>query len=48
MLRATLSLRCFALLTHPPHASRSSLWMFYFIHLFALPYLMLIINYLQS
>ncbi|MCS7075504.1 MAG: hypothetical protein NZ455_02285 [Bacteroidia bacterium] len=22
VLRATLSLRCFALLTHPPHASR--------------------------
>ncbi|MCS7076574.1 MAG: hypothetical protein NZ455_07695 [Bacteroidia bacterium] len=25
MLRATLSLRCYALLTHPPHASRKNL-----------------------
>ncbi|MCS7077016.1 MAG: hypothetical protein NZ455_09925 [Bacteroidia bacterium] len=29
VLRAALSLRCFALLTHPPHASRSCLEMFY-------------------
>ncbi|MCS7075410.1 MAG: hypothetical protein NZ455_01810 [Bacteroidia bacterium] len=31
VLRATLSLRCYALLTHPPHASRKPL-------LDALPY----------
>ncbi|MCS7077491.1 MAG: hypothetical protein NZ455_12315 [Bacteroidia bacterium] len=53
MLRATLrfgaSLR-YALLTHPPHASRSSPWMFYLIfkHVFALPCLILIIKYLQG
>ncbi|MCS7075701.1 MAG: hypothetical protein NZ455_03275 [Bacteroidia bacterium] len=31
----------YALLTHPPHASRSRLWMFYFIciHVLALFYL---------
>ncbi|MCS7078272.1 MAG: hypothetical protein NZ455_16285 [Bacteroidia bacterium] len=50
VLRATLSLRCFALLTHPPHASRSSFWMFYliFIHTFALPCFILITKYLQG
>ncbi|MCS7075580.1 MAG: hypothetical protein NZ455_02665 [Bacteroidia bacterium] len=46
MLRAALSLRCCALLTHPPHASRSSLWMFYLvcIHTLALPYFSLIVK----
>ncbi|MDW8346165.1 MAG: hypothetical protein RML94_04335 [Bacteroidia bacterium] len=50
VLRAALSLRCFALLTHPPHASRSSLWMFYlvFIYAFVLPRLMSIIKHLQG
>ncbi|MCS7076085.1 MAG: hypothetical protein NZ455_05225 [Bacteroidia bacterium] len=48
-IAAVASLR-FALLTHPPHASRSSILMFYFIfiHIFALPCLILIIKYLQS
>ncbi|MCS7076997.1 MAG: hypothetical protein NZ455_09830 [Bacteroidia bacterium] len=53
VLRASLrfgaSLR-FALLTHPPHASRSSLGIFYLvrIHAFALPCLGLIIKQLQD
>ncbi|MCS7075082.1 MAG: hypothetical protein NZ455_00130 [Bacteroidia bacterium] len=39
-----------ALLTHPPHASRSSFWVFYlvFIHTHPLPCLMLIIKHLQD
>ncbi|MCS7075521.1 MAG: hypothetical protein NZ455_02370 [Bacteroidia bacterium] len=50
VLRATLSLRCCALLTHPPHASRSSFGMFYLVfrYIFALSRLMFIISYLQS
>ncbi|MCS7076286.1 MAG: hypothetical protein NZ455_06240 [Bacteroidia bacterium] len=50
VLRATLSLRCFALLTHPPHASRSSFGIFYLVfrHILALPCLILIIKYLQD
>ncbi|MCS7076200.1 MAG: hypothetical protein NZ455_05810 [Bacteroidia bacterium] len=50
VLRAALSLRCYALLTHPPHASRSSLEMFYLIciHAFALPRLILTIKHLQD
>ncbi|MDW8346547.1 MAG: hypothetical protein RML94_06275 [Bacteroidia bacterium] len=40
----------FALLTHPSHASRSRIWIFYLVfrHIFALPCLMLIIKYLQE
>ncbi|MDW8348215.1 MAG: hypothetical protein RML94_14730 [Bacteroidia bacterium] len=50
VLRAALSLRCYALLMHPSHASRSSFWTFYLVfkHIPALPCLMLIIKYLQS
>ncbi|MDW8348487.1 MAG: hypothetical protein RML94_16100 [Bacteroidia bacterium] len=55
VLRATLSLRCYANATHranarPPHASRSSLGMFYLVfrHAFALPCLTLIIRHLQG
>ncbi|MDW8347023.1 MAG: hypothetical protein RML94_08725, partial [Bacteroidia bacterium] len=47
VLRATLSLRCYALLTHPPHASRKPrFWMLYLIfrHIFALPCLILTIK----
>ncbi|MCS7076641.1 MAG: hypothetical protein NZ455_08030 [Bacteroidia bacterium] len=35
---------------HPPHASRSSFWMFYLVfrHIFALSYLVLIIKNLQG
>ncbi|MDW8348621.1 MAG: hypothetical protein RML94_16780 [Bacteroidia bacterium] len=54
MLRATLTLRCYANAPHcsrtlrMPHASR--IWMFYliFIPKFVLPRLILIIKYLQS
>ncbi|MDW8346280.1 MAG: hypothetical protein RML94_04920 [Bacteroidia bacterium] len=39
-----------ALLTHPPHASRSSLWILYLVfrHIFALPCLSFIIKRLQG
>ncbi|MCS7076527.1 MAG: hypothetical protein NZ455_07455 [Bacteroidia bacterium] len=39
-----------ALLTHPPHASRSSLWMFYFVCMqtLVLPCLILTIKCLQG
>ncbi|MCS7078189.1 MAG: hypothetical protein NZ455_15865 [Bacteroidia bacterium] len=55
VLRAALSLWCFACATHwanahPPHASRSRCLTFYlvFIHILALPRLMVIIKYLQG
>ncbi|MDW8345542.1 MAG: hypothetical protein RML94_01195 [Bacteroidia bacterium] len=50
VLRAALSLRCYALLTHPPHASRSSFGMFYLVFrcTFALSCLIMIIKYLQG
>ncbi|MCS7078374.1 MAG: hypothetical protein NZ455_16805 [Bacteroidia bacterium] len=48
-LRFGASLR-YALLTPPPHASRSSFWMVYLVfrHIFALPCLILIIKHLQG